>query len=296
MSDADMDPEAYYDEFAEREWERLDRDPVTRMEFENTVDYLAEHLPDARAQTDAESDSDTESLRVLDAGGASGRYACWLAEREYDVTLVDLSAEQVELAREKAAERGLSDRVTAEQGDVRDLRFDDETFDAVCCLGGPLSHVVDEDARATAMSELRRVAKSGERSESDGAPVFVSVIGRLAMLRDTLKFNLDTEHGLLAPIAEDGDFTAERAAEYADGEGWAECHGFRADEFEAELVAAGFEVETLVGLENVANRMQRELEEADDEAVESVRDVVRMLREDRAAVDWSEHMLAVCRA
>ncbi|WP_435174820.1 class I SAM-dependent methyltransferase [Halorussus sp. AFM4] len=285
--DADMDPEAYYDEFAEREWERLDRDPVTRMEFANTVDYLTEYLPEVASRGDAATDSET--VRVLDAGGAAGRYACWLAEREYDVTLVDLSAEQVALAREKAAERGVADRVTAEQGDVRDLRFADGTFDAVCCLGGPLSHVVDEDERATAMTELRRVAKRD-------APVFVSVIGRLAMLRDILTFNLDAEHGLLAPIAEDGDLTAERVAEHGDGESWAACHGFRAEEFEAELEAAGFAVERLVGLENVASRMKREMAEADDEAVDSVREVVRLLREDRAAVDWSEHMLAVCRA
>jgi len=286
--DVDMDPQRYYDEFAEREWERLDRDAVTRMEFENTVEYLTEYLPDAEAESGP--------VRVLDAGGAAGRYACWLAECGYDVTLVDLSAEQVRIAREKAAERGVEERVTAERGDVRDLRFEDDSFDAVCCLGGPLSHVVDDDERATAAAELRRVATSGERSESEGAPVFVSVIGRLAMLRDILKFTLEDSHGLLAPIAADGDYTETRVAERADGEGWAECHGFRADEFERELAAAGFEVEKLVGLENVAHRMKRELGEADDEAVESVREVVRMLREDRAAVDVSEHMLAVCRA
>ncbi|WP_128476054.1 class I SAM-dependent methyltransferase [Halorussus pelagicus] len=281
MSDRNMDPESYYDEFGESEWERLDRDPVTRMEFENTTDYLAEYLPDPENRSDP--------VRVLDVGGAAGRYACWLAERGYDVTLVDLSASQVELAREKAAQRGLADRVAAEQGDVRDLRFDDDAFDAVCCLGGPLSHVVDDDERATAMAELRRVAKSD-------SPVFVSVIGRLAMLRDVLKFTLDTEHGLLGPIAEDGDYTAERVAERAEGDGWAECHGYRADEFERELETAGFAVEKLVGLENVASRTKPELADADEEAVESVREVVRSLREDRTAADVSEHMLAVCRA
>jgi len=34
----------------------------------------------------------------------------------------------------------------------------------------------------------------------------------------------------------------------------------------------------------------------DEHAVEDVRAVVKSLREDRAVVDWSEHMLAVCRA
>lgn len=147
------------------------------------------------------------------------------------------------------------------------------------------------------MAELRRMATSGADGEAKtGAPVFVSVVGRLAVLRDVVKFNLDAEHGLLAPVARDRDYIAESVAEHADGEGWAECHGFRADELEAELDAAGFEVETLVGLENVASRMKRELADADDEAVEDVREVVRMLREDRTAVDFSEHILAVCRA
>ncbi|WP_440006132.1 class I SAM-dependent methyltransferase [Halomicrococcus sp. SG-WS-1] len=271
----DMDPRRYYDEFGESEWERLDRDPVTRMEFENTTDYLDRYLPD--------------SGHVLDAGGAAGRYSLWLAERGHDVTLVDLSAEQVALAREKATKRGLADRVTAERGDVRDLEFEDERFDAVCCLGGPLSHVVDDDERATAVAELRRVARSGR-------PVFVSVIGRLAALRDVVKFALDGSHGLLVPVAADGKYTEERVAELGDGEGWAECHLFRAEEFERELAAAGLEVERLVGLENVASRMNEELSAADEEAVEDVREVVRTLREDRTAVDWSEHMLAVCRA
>jgi hypothetical protein len=89
---------------------------------------------------------------------------------------------------------------------------------------------VDDDERATAMRELRRVA-------TPDAPVFVSVISRFAPLRDIMKFSLESSHGL-----------------------------------------------------------KPELEDASDEAVESVREVVRMLREDRAVVDFSEHMLAVCRA
>lgn len=271
----DLDPRAYYDEYGEREWERLERDPVTRMEFENTVDYLAAHLPDEG--------------RVLDGGTGGGRYAVWLAERGLEVDALDLSAEQVRTAREKVAERGLGDRVTCQRGDLRALPFPTDSFDAVCCLGGPLSHVVDDEERAAATAELRRVA-------APSAPVFVSVIGRLALLRDIVKSGLETSHGLLEPIAEDGDYTAERVAEHADGEGWAACHGFRADEFETELRDAGFDVEQLVGLENVARRMKRELSAADEAAVGDVRTVVRSLREDRTAVDVSEHMLAVCRA
>lgn len=280
MSD-DMDPQQYYDEFGEHEWERLDRNPVARLEFENTTDYLAENLPN--------SDDASGSSRVLDAGGGAGRYALWLARRGYEVTLADLSAEQVRIAREKAEERGLSDRVTCQQADLRDLPFEDEEFDAVCCLGGPLSHVVDPNERERAVSELRRVV-------SPDSPVFVSVIGRLNTLRDIVENVLDDSHGLLTHIAETGDYTEEAVEELAGGEGWAECHFFRADEFEAELEDGGLTVEQLVGLEGPASGMQAELSDADDEQLADVREVVRELREDRSVVDTSEHMLAVCRA
>ena len=42
--------------------------------------------------------------RVLDCGGGPGRYAVELARWGYDVTLFDLSAGNLALAREKAAE------------------------------------------------------------------------------------------------------------------------------------------------------------------------------------------------
>ncbi len=271
----DMDPERYYDEFADGEWDRLKANPVTRLEFENTLVYLERFLP--------------ESGHVLDAGGGAGRYTIWLAERGYDVTLVDLSSEQVRIAREKADEHGVSERITTQQADIRDLPFSSEKFAAVCCLGGPLSHVVSPEERERALVELRRVAR-------DGAPVFVSVIGRLATLRDIIKHVPEESHGLLASIAETGDYTAGTVTEDGNGEGWAECHFFRAEEIEADLSEVGFAVERVVGLEGPASNMQRELADTNEEARESVRELAHALREDRTIADSSEHILAVARA
>lgn len=270
---SEMDPAAHYDEFGIGEWERLEANPVTQLEYENTIDVLETHLP--------------ATGRVLDAGGGPGRYSIWLAEHGYTVEHLDVSAEQVRLAREKAAEHGVSDRVTCQQGDIRDLPFDDAQFDAVCCLGGPLSHVVDSDERARVASELARVATAD-------APVFVSVIGRLTALRDGIRHTLDEHPGTLPEIARTGDYTQELLDEHGS-EGWAECHFFRADELEALLESAGFEVEQLVGLEGVASVMEPELAEASEEAVEAVKEVVRLLREDRTVADLSAHILAVCR-
>lgn len=271
----EMDPVSYYDADPEREWERLAESPTGRLEYENTVRELERSFP--------------REGRVLDAGGGPGRYAIHLAEAGYDVVHCDLSRELVAFARRQVEAAGVDDRVDLGRADVRSLPYPDGAFDGVCCLGGVLSHVVDDEERERAVAELARVA-------ADGAPVVVSVIGRLAAMRFRLKEGEPTSAGLLGHLAETGDYTAEAVAELADNDGWAECHFYRAAELESELGAAGLDVERVVGLEGVASNMAPELREMPAEVVEHVRDVVRETRADRAVADTSEHLLMVARA
>jgi SAM-dependent methyltransferase len=273
------DPETYYDDHDEAEWDRLTSSLHGRLEWEGTVEQLESGLP--------------ESGRVLDAGGGAGRYAVWLAERGHDVTLVDPSEGQRDVARRKVSERGLGDQVTVESGDVRDLDFEDGAFDATCCLGGPLSHVLDADERAAAARELRRVT-------APGGPVFVSVMGRLNWL--VLYLVSGTEHLAHADeLAETGDY--DRAfVDRLDYESmFTETHFFRADEFEALLDGAGLDVERLVGLEGLASvlsagSLRDVADDFDEGQLAGVRRLVDDLREDRTVADVSAHMLAVCRA
>ena len=123
----DMDPESHYDEFSDKEWDRLRSNPVTRLEYENTIDVLSEELP--------------PEGEVLDAGGGPGRYSLWLADRGHRVQHLDISAEQVKIAKRKAKDRGLDDQIDCRKGDIRDLPFKTERFEAVCCLGGPLIRI-----------------------------------------------------------------------------------------------------------------------------------------------------------
>jgi SAM-dependent methyltransferase len=278
-ADAAMDPQRVYDRAGEREWTRHDRNPVNRLAFDATREYLREHLP--------------PEGHVLDAGGGAGRYAAWLASEGYEVTLVDLSAEQCRVARENLTERGLDDRVRVVEGDVRDLPVDGP-FDAVCSLGGPLSHVLDADDRRRALAGFR------ERLP-EGAPVVVSVLGRLAALQAIVR-NSPAEYSLLTEFAAHGDYTADLAREHGvDPEAVPfAAHYFRADEFEAELTAAGLTVERLVGLEGPATNGDRDVaalfDEGDPDALDAdLRAVSRELREDRAVVDWANHLLAVAR-
>jgi len=277
---ADMDPRRYYAEHAEREWERLAETPVKGLELAGTLSALDEHLPDEG--------------RVLDAGGGPGRYAIELAERGYEVAHLDPTPELVDVAREKVAEAGASTAVDHALGDVRALPHPDDAFDATCCLGGVLSHVVDAEERREAAAELRRVTRPG-------GPVFVSVIGRLGAVRYGVKHGAGdaadpadwriTEH-----VLETGDHTAEAVERFGAEEGWAENHTFRVAELEALLADAGMEPERVVALEGIFSNLHEELSGADDEAVEAVRRIAERLRDDRAAADVSEHFLVVARA
>lgn len=273
----EIDPTNYYDAFAEDEWERLEASPKARFEFQNTIAYLSEYLPDQG--------------HVLDAGGAAGRYAIWLAERGYDVTLTDVSETQLDLAGEKVDEHGVADRVRVEYGDLRDLPFEDETFDAICTLGGPLSHVIDADERKHAVRELRRVAV-------DGAPAFVSVIGLVAVAERLVQVAPEFEQGVrqLPGLLESGTYAEDllKAAEVEDPT-FVESHFFRAAELRDLLSSNGVSVETMVGLEGVASNFGEPLTDASEDALATIRDVVMDpdFREDPTVVDASEHILAV---
>ncbi|GGL47621.1 class I SAM-dependent methyltransferase [Halocalculus aciditolerans] len=264
----------FYDDLGRGEWERLDRDWYHRLEWDATVAYLEQFLP--------------ASGRVLDAGGAAGRYAVWLAERGYDVTLVDVSETQLDIARAELDARGLRDRVTVHVGDVRDLAYESDTFDATLCLGGPLSHVTDADERATAARELARVT-------DPGAPVFASVMGRLALVQ--AKLQQGDELALLPDLARDGTYDAALLREHGvDSPSLFAAHFFRVDELEALLETAGLDVETVAGLEGVASLRRTadgDVGDLDAEKRDAARETVDALREDRSVADFSTHILAV---
>jgi len=282
MADQDpTDPRAFYDEYGEREWHRLDRDFFHRLEWEATIERLDANLPDPEA-----------SARVLDVGGGAGRYSIRLADRGYDVVLAEPSGGQRDLAREKVAEYGVADRVEVHAGDLRTLGYRDDTFDATCCLGGPLSHVVDGDRRLAAAEGLRRVT-------APGAPVFVSVMGLLGMVLLSVQAAGGDDAdalGAMPDLVADPDYTAEFRRRHPAAPHMADTHFFRRREFVDLLERAGLAVREVAGLEGVASPRGPDPDELDDAAKDAIREVNDRLRTDPTLADLSLHMLAVCRA
>jgi cyclopropane-fatty-acyl-phospholipid synthase len=77
-----------------------------------------------------------EGERVLDVGCGWGGFPIWAA-RTYGARVVGitLSAPQAELARRRAEEEGVGDRVEIRVMDYRDLAADGESFDAIASIG-----------------------------------------------------------------------------------------------------------------------------------------------------------------
>lgn len=152
-----------YSENVLREWKRLVKDPFHRLEFNTTMRFLRKYLP--------------KKGLILDAGGGPGRYTIELAKRGYNVVLLDFTPDNLELAKKKIKKEKVQEKVKdIVEGSITNLSgFKDKTFDAVLCLGGPLSHVHPEKQRNKAVSELVRVAKKN-------APIFISVMGKLGTI------------------------------------------------------------------------------------------------------------------
>ena len=216
-----------YDSMTEREWARMDRH---RTEFYVTLRALREHLPPPPA-------------RVLDCGGGPGRYAVELARWGYDVTLFDLSTGNLTLAREKAAEAGVT-LAGFEQGTALDLaRFADHSFDAVLLMG-PLYHLLEAADRRRALTEARRVLKPS-------GPLFVAFITRYAAHRDAA-VHYPTEPvdrpGLYERIEADGVLPPTRS-----GAPTFTAYFARPEEVAPLCWEAGLEVTTVLGTEGLVS-------------------------------------------
>jgi len=151
----------HYNANAQQEWNRLAEHP---FEFILTT-YMMEHFT-------------RPGDLILDIGGGPGRYAIHFAKQGCEVTLVDLSEENVRLAREKADENAVKIETHAENCLTLDhlkLGLFDHVF-----LMGPMYHLLDpvDQKRAVtiALSHLK-----------PGGKLYVSFILTFAGILFTLK-------------------------------------------------------------------------------------------------------------
>lgn len=165
MTNLDPKIRAYYERGAEAD-RLLGGLPSGPLELARTQELILRFLPPSPA-------------KILDVGGGPGVYAVWLAERGYDVHVVDPIPLHIDQATRASSE------ISAEVGDARALSWTDDSADVLLLLG-PLYHLTDRNDRLQALREANRVLRE------DGL-LFAAAISRYAALLDLL-VRLDRLH------------------------------------------------------------------------------------------------------
>ncbi|MDR1628772.1 MAG: class I SAM-dependent methyltransferase [Oscillospiraceae bacterium] len=152
----------FYDEYGIKEWERLDQVAYHRLLYLLHCDFLKSHVG--------------EGFRVLDAGCGGGRFSIFCASQGSDVTLLDVSEQQLRIAKTKCEQAGVANKIGGSiQASVTDMRtIPDNSFDTVVCYGGVLNYLHEEAEKA--IEELCRITKNN-------GTVFASVNNRFGILR-----------------------------------------------------------------------------------------------------------------
>lgn len=149
---------AHYNKFNEDK--RLTR-RHGQVEYITTMQYIHKYIEALQG----ENAKDT-TLRILDIGAGTGRYAVELAKEDHDVTAVEYVKynlgrlkQNANVAKKECQEAGKEFLLQAYQGDARKLkRFAEDTFD-LTLLFGPMYHLYSFEDKLQALMEAKRVTK-----------------------------------------------------------------------------------------------------------------------------------------
>lgn len=262
----------WFTKAARGEWRRLQRDPYHKIEFIVTMHFLEKYLP--------------RHGLVLDAGSGPGRYTIELAKRGYSVVLLDFVPDMLKLAKRKIRRAGVLKKVKQfVQGSVEDMSmFPKERFDAVLCLGAPLCHLLNTEQREKAAKELVRVAKKE-------APIFVSVISRIGLLRSIL-IRFPHEMQYAKHHLEVGDYVPG-----LQGEGFTAAHWFLPEELRDLFEKQDVEMLEMAGLEGLSSHHEKKTNRLfkDKQKWKIWTEILLKTCTHPSVVGSSEHFLLVCR-
>lgn len=112
---------------------------------------------------------------ILDIGGGAGVYAFWLAERGYQVHLVDGVPRHIAQAEEAAQQLSDHPLASIKLGDARQIEHPDNSADGIL-LFGPLYHLTERSDRILALREAHRTLRSRGVVLAAGINRFASTI------------------------------------------------------------------------------------------------------------------------
>ncbi len=238
----------FYNNYGEREWQRLDMTPYDRINYYLHMDFLKGFIGKGK--------------KILDAGCGAGRFSVELAKLENRVTLFDISKEQLNIAEDKLKENDLMSYVDGIiNGDLADLSvFEDNTFDTVICYGAPLNYLLDNAEKA--VKELVRVTKPRGQ-------VLVSVNSKWGVIRtqlgredfDYVSFFGKPDYWYINEVVETGDLPKHELVAHP------ERHFFEAEELESLLLKSGLGNITLGGSPCISSGFRKAVNDIEKDEV-----------------------------
>jgi ubiquinone/menaquinone biosynthesis C-methylase UbiE len=215
----------FYNKYGIREWNRLEENTYSKMNFLLHMHFIEKYLQ--------------KGMKILDAGCGAGRYSIEFAKRGCNVTLFDISDEQLNIAKEKIDEAKVNENIDGIfQGDIRDLsQFKNEQFDMVVCYGAPLSYVLEN--REKAILEFNRVLNKN-------GLLFMSVNNKWGILKMLLgnkypDFFNNPEYWYIDKVIKTGDLPKHEKVNQPAR------HFFEAEELNNLLIENGFDEVVLGG-------------------------------------------------
>lgn len=260
----------YYDQYGEKEWQRLVADPVNEVKLHIHTHYLKEYVP--------------PESRVLEVGAGPGRFTQILAQIGAQVVVSDISAVQLELNKKYAQEEGFAEAVLAwETADICDLsQFASSSFDRVVAYGGPFSYALDQ--RDTALRECLRVLRPG-------GILLLSVMSLWGTLHSFLPSVLNDVSGEAnRKVVASGDLVTET---YDNNQHF--MHMFRASELQGWLNQAGTQLLAISASSSLSSTWAEQLTEIrqDQGQWDLLLELELEACSQPGALDMSTHLLAV---
>ena len=265
----DSDIIAHYESIDEAQ--RLHK-PESEIERLRTQELLQRYLPPPPAV-------------ILDIGGGAGVYAFWLADRGYQVHLVDGIALHVSQAEEAAEQRGGPPLASISLGDARQLDHPESSFDGVLLLG-PLYHLTERSDRIRALREARRVLRPGGMLLAAGINRFASTIS--ALLED---FIADPQ---FIPIYEQDLRYGQHRNPSLDKRFFTTAFFHYPQELIDEVKEAGFRLETLLAVEGPAYLLKNFEQQWQTPSIqERIMRITHLLESEPTLWGVSPHIMAI---